>query len=100
MLLWQRIIESSHGQGHLPLDQVALSPIQPGLKHCQGGGSHNGTGGGEVVWGERNWPWLVVEKRELTWPSSTSVIVYGERRAGGFSDLSLPYSPVLQQYGN
>jgi len=22
-----------HGQGHLPLDQVAQSPIQPGLEH-------------------------------------------------------------------
>jgi len=30
-----------HGQGHLPLDQVAQSPIQPGLDHCQGGGSHS-----------------------------------------------------------
>ena len=30
-----------HGQGHLPLDQVAQSPIQPGLEHCQGWGSHN-----------------------------------------------------------
>jgi len=26
-----------HGQGHLPLDQVARSPIQPGLEHLQGG---------------------------------------------------------------
>uniref|UniRef100_A0A672URK1 Neuron navigator 2 n=1 Tax=Strigops habroptila TaxID=2489341 RepID=A0A672URK1_STRHB len=25
-----------HGQGHLPLDQVAPSPVQPGLEHCQG----------------------------------------------------------------
>ena len=30
-----------HGQGHLPLDQVAPSPIQPGLEHFQGWGSHN-----------------------------------------------------------
>jgi len=30
-----------HRQGHLPLDQVAQSPIQPGLEHCQGGGIHN-----------------------------------------------------------
>jgi len=33
-----------HGQGHLPLDQVAQSPIQPGLEHCQGGGIHNFSG--------------------------------------------------------
>jgi len=33
-----------HGQGHLPLDQVAQSPIQPGLEHCQGEGSHNFSG--------------------------------------------------------
>ena len=26
-----------HGQGHLPPDQAAPSPIQPGLEHCQGG---------------------------------------------------------------
>jgi len=25
-----------HGQGHLPLDQVVQSSIQPGLEHCQG----------------------------------------------------------------
>ena len=25
----------------LPIDQVAQSPIQPGLEHCQGGDSHN-----------------------------------------------------------
>ena len=30
-----------HGQGHLLLDQVAQSPIQPGLEHFQGGGTHN-----------------------------------------------------------
>jgi len=24
-----------HGQGHLPLDEVAQSPIQPGLEHSQ-----------------------------------------------------------------
>jgi len=28
-----------HEQGHLPLDQVAQSPIQPGLEHFQGGAS-------------------------------------------------------------
>jgi len=28
-----------HEQGHLPLDQVAQSSIQPGLEHCQGGAS-------------------------------------------------------------
>jgi len=27
-----------HGQGHIPLDQVAQSPIQPSLEHFQGGG--------------------------------------------------------------
>ena len=31
-------------QGHLPLDQVAHSPIQPGLECFQGGGIHNLTG--------------------------------------------------------
>jgi len=30
-----------HQQGHLPPDQVAQSPIQPGLENCQGGGSHS-----------------------------------------------------------
>lgn len=54
----------------------------------------------EVVWGGRNWPWLLVEKTELIWPSSTCVIVYGERRPRGFSDLSLRYSPILDQFGN
>ena len=27
-----------YGQGPLPPDQVAQSPVQPGLEHCQGGG--------------------------------------------------------------
>jgi len=27
--------------GHLPLDQVAQSPVQTGLEHCQGGGIHS-----------------------------------------------------------
>jgi len=31
-------------QGHLPLDQAAQSSIQPGLEHCQGGGSHSFSG--------------------------------------------------------
>jgi len=31
-------------QGHLPLDQVAQSPIQPGLEGFQGGGIHNLSG--------------------------------------------------------
>uniref|UniRef100_A0A8B9F833 polypeptide N-acetylgalactosaminyltransferase n=1 Tax=Amazona collaria TaxID=241587 RepID=A0A8B9F833_9PSIT len=35
---------SCHRQGHLPLDQVAPSPVQPGLEHCQGWGSHNFSG--------------------------------------------------------
>jgi len=30
-----------HEQGHLPLDQAAQSPFQPGLEHSQGGGIHN-----------------------------------------------------------
>jgi len=29
------------GQGHLSLDQVSQSPVQPGLEQFQGGGSHN-----------------------------------------------------------
>jgi len=29
---------------HLPLDQVAQSPIQPGLEHFQGRGIHNFSG--------------------------------------------------------
>jgi len=35
-----KIIQFQHGygQGHLPLDQVAHSPIQPGLECFQGGG--------------------------------------------------------------
>jgi len=33
-----------HEQGHLPPDQGAQSPIQPGLEHCQGGGSHSFSG--------------------------------------------------------
>jgi len=33
-----------HGQGHLPLDQAAQSPIQPGLEHFQGGGIHSFSG--------------------------------------------------------
>jgi len=32
------------GQGHFSPDQVAQSPIQPGLEHCQGGGSHSFSG--------------------------------------------------------
>jgi len=33
-----------HEQGHLPPDQVAQSSIQPGLEHCQRGGSHSFSG--------------------------------------------------------
>ena len=33
-----------HRQECLPLDQVAQSPIQPGLEHCQGGGIHDFSG--------------------------------------------------------
>jgi len=35
----QLIPKPCHGQGHLPLDQVAQSPIQPGLELLQGGAS-------------------------------------------------------------
>ena len=38
------LFQSCHGQGHIPLDQVAQSPIQPGLEHFQGGGSHSFSG--------------------------------------------------------
>jgi len=37
-----------HGQGHLPLDQVAQSPVQPGLEPCQGGGSRSFSGHGHA----------------------------------------------------
>lgn len=30
-----------HGQGHLPPDQFAQRPIQPGFEHLQGWGIHN-----------------------------------------------------------
>lgn len=30
-----------HGQGHLPPDQFAQSPIQPGFEYLQGWGIHN-----------------------------------------------------------
>jgi len=33
-----------HGQGHLPLDQVAQSPVQAGLEHLQEGGIYNFSG--------------------------------------------------------
>uniref|UniRef100_A0A8B9F808 Peptidase S1 domain-containing protein n=1 Tax=Amazona collaria TaxID=241587 RepID=A0A8B9F808_9PSIT len=33
-----------HGQGHLPLDRVAPSPVQPGVEHCQGWDSHSFSG--------------------------------------------------------
>ena len=33
-----------HEQGHLPPAQVAQSSVQPGLEHCQGGGSHSFSG--------------------------------------------------------
>ena len=32
------------GQGPLPPAQAAPSPIQPGLGHCQGWGSHSSSG--------------------------------------------------------
>ncbi|NWU81158.1 WASF3 protein, partial [Onychorhynchus coronatus] len=35
---------SCHGQGHLLLSQVAPSPVQPGLGHSQGWGSHSFSG--------------------------------------------------------
>ncbi|KAK4813670.1 hypothetical protein QYF61_017637, partial [Mycteria americana] len=37
-------LSEKSGQEHLPLDQVAQSPIQPGLKHFQGWGIHNFSG--------------------------------------------------------
>ena len=36
-----RVPTLCHRQGHLPLDQVAHSPIQPGLEYFQGGGTDN-----------------------------------------------------------
>jgi len=33
-----------HEQGHLPPAHAAQSSIQPGLEHCQGGGSHSFSG--------------------------------------------------------
>ena len=33
-----------HGQGHLPLDQVAQSPIQPGVEQFNGWGIHSLSG--------------------------------------------------------
>jgi len=33
-----------HGQRQLPPDQVAQSPVQPGLGHFQGGGIHSFSG--------------------------------------------------------
>jgi len=56
-----------HEQGHLPPDQVAQSSIQPGLEHCQAGGSHSfsgqpvpvfhhpGTGCPEKLWMPTPW---------------------------------------------
>ena len=32
------------GQGPLPPDPAASSPVQPSLEHCQGGGSHSFSG--------------------------------------------------------
>jgi len=42
MIIWFHPL--CHGQGYLPLDQAAQSSIQPGLGHCQGGGSHSFSG--------------------------------------------------------
>lgn len=48
-----RIIVSSnplcHGQGHLPLDQVAQGPVKPDFEHFQGRGINNFFS--YVVWG-------------------------------------------------
>ena len=46
---WKEPLRSSNSspllrQGHLPPDQVAQSPIQPGLECFQGGGIHNLSG--------------------------------------------------------
>jgi len=35
---------SWHGQGHLPLDQVAQSSVPPDLEHLQGWGIHSFSG--------------------------------------------------------
>ncbi|KAK4818440.1 hypothetical protein QYF61_013127 [Mycteria americana] len=37
-------LEAASTAGHLPLDQVAQSPIQPGLEHFQGWGIHSFSG--------------------------------------------------------
>jgi len=42
MIIWFQ--PPCHEQGHLPLDQVSQSSIQPGLEHFQGGGIHNFSG--------------------------------------------------------
>ncbi|KAK4808149.1 hypothetical protein QYF61_000129 [Mycteria americana] len=39
-----RVPPPCHGQGCLPLEQAAQSPIQPGLEHFQGWGIHNFSG--------------------------------------------------------
>jgi len=41
-----------HGQGHLPPDQIAQSPIQPGLEHLQGFGIHGFSGKKPTSWAE------------------------------------------------
>jgi len=41
-IIWFQFL--CHGQGHLPPAQLAQSSIQPGLEHCQGGGSHSFSG--------------------------------------------------------
>ncbi|KAK4807117.1 hypothetical protein QYF61_018458 [Mycteria americana] len=43
---WTLVVQTScgcpiPGSGYLPLDQVAQSPVQPGLEHFQGGGIHS-----------------------------------------------------------
>lgn len=38
-----------HGQGHLPLSQVAPSPLQPSLGHFQEWGNHRSSGPREMT---------------------------------------------------
>jgi len=41
-IIWFQV--PCHEQGHLPLDQLAQSSIQPGLEHFHGGGRHTFSG--------------------------------------------------------
>ena len=52
--------QQCHKQGHLPLDQVTQSSIQPGLEHFQGGGSHSFSGQPVPVLQIDEYPVLVI----------------------------------------